>query len=85
MDNPCREQTVEIEYVSPELIIVHNPACDICFRWREKYFEGESEPECQWNGEPLESKARLYEKEYHTWDKGYWEGSEGFFLFKKNV
>ena len=29
MDEPYREQTVEIEYVSPELIIVHNPACDI--------------------------------------------------------
>ena len=30
MDKPYREQTVEIEYVSPELIIVHNPACDMC-------------------------------------------------------
>ena len=37
MDKPYREQTVEIEYVSPELIIVHNPACDICFRWTGIY------------------------------------------------
>ena len=29
MQKPYREQTVEIEYVCPELIIVHNPACDI--------------------------------------------------------
>ena len=85
MDKPYREQTVDIEYVCPELIIVHNPACDIVFKWTGIYFEGESEPDCQWNGEPLESKARLYENEYHTWDKGYWEGSEGFFHFKKNV
>ena len=85
MDKPYREQTVEIEYVSPELIIVHNPACDIVFRWTGIYFEGESEPDCQWNGVPLESKARLYADEYHTWDVGYWEGSEGFFHFKKNV
>ena len=34
MDKPYREQTVEIEYVCPELIIVHNPACDIVFKWR---------------------------------------------------
>ena len=85
MQKPYREQTVEIEYVCPELIIVNNPACDIVFKWTGIYFEGESEPDCQWNGEPLESKARLYENEYHTWDVGYWEGSEGFFHFKKNV
>ena len=48
MDKPYREQTVEIEYVCPELIIVHNPACDMVFKWVEKYFEGESEPECEW-------------------------------------
>jgi len=85
MQKPYREQTVDIEYVCPELIIVHNPACDIVFKWTGIYFEGESDPDCQWNGVPLESKARLYENEYHTWDVGYWEGSEGFFHFKKNV
>ena len=37
MDKPYREQTVEIEYVCPELIIVHNPACDIVFRWTGIY------------------------------------------------
>ena len=87
MKDPYREQTVSIEWseFAPNIIIVHNPACDIVFKWTGIYFEGESEPDCQWNGQPLESKARLYENEYHTWDVGYWEGSEGFFHFKKNV
>ena len=86
-DKPYREQTVDIEYVSPELIIVHNPACDMIFSFVEggNYWEGASEPDCHWKGQPLDSKARLYENEYHTWDVGYWEGSEGFFHFKKNV
>ena len=54
MDKPYREQTVEIEYVCPELIIVHNPACDVIFKWTGIYFEGESEPDCTWKGQPLD-------------------------------
>ena len=48
------------------------------------YFEGESEPDHQWNGEPLESKARLYADEYHTWDVGYWKVVKDSFT-SKNV
>ena len=59
---------------------MHNPACDIVFKWTGIYFEGESEPDCQWNGEPLESKVRLYADEYHTWDVGYWEMKDSFTL-----
>ena len=91
-DKPYREQTVEV--TEPErvganvpIIIVKNPACDMVFSYVEggNYWEGVSDPDCHWKGQPLESKARLYENEYHTWDVGYWEGSEGFFHFKKNV
>jgi len=92
MDKPYREQTVEVTEPSVlganiPIIIVKNPACDIVFSFVEggNYWEGTSEPDCTYKGTPLESKARLYEKEYHTWDKGYWEGSEGFFTFKKTV
>jgi len=87
MKDPYREQTVDIEWseFAPNIIIVNNPACNMVFTWTGMYFEGESEPECTFKDQPLESKARLYEKEYHTWDKGYWQGSEGFFTFKKSV
>ena len=92
MKQPYREQIVEV--TQPEIIgatvpiiIVKNPACDIVFSFVEggNYWDGVSEPECTFKDKPLESKARLYKNEYHTWDKGYWEGSDGFFLFKKNV
>ena len=92
MDKPYREQTVEVTEPSVlganiPIIIVKNPACDMVFSFVEggNYWEGTSEPECTYKGNPLESKARLYHNEYHTWDKGYWEGAEGFFTFKKNV
>ena len=91
-DKPYREQVVEVTQphvigAHVSIIIVKNPACDIVFSFVEggNYWEGTSEPDCTYKGTPLESKARLYEKEYHTWDKGYWEGSEGFFTFKKTV
>ena len=91
-NNPYREQIVEVTEAdvlgaSRPIIIVKNPACDMVFTFVEgaNYWEGVSEPECTYKNKPLESQARLYEKEYHTWDKGYWEGSEGFFTFKKNV
>ena len=47
-------------------------------------FIGTSEQNCTFKGKPLSSKARLYEKEYHSWDKGYWLSGEGYFLFKKS-
>ena len=91
-DKPYREQTVEITEphilgANVPIIIVKNPACDMVFTFVEggNYWEGISEPECTYKGKSLESQARLYHNEYHTWDKGYWKGSEGFFTFKKNV
>ena len=87
MDKPYREQTVEIKWseFAPNIIIVKNPACDIAFTWTDTYFEGFSGDGCTFKGKPLESKAKLYANEYHTWDKGYWQGSEGFFTFKKSA
>ena len=92
MDTPYREQEVEVTEphvlgANCPIIIVKNPACDMVFSFIEggNYWEGTSEPECTFKGKPLESKAKLYANEYHTWDKGYWQGSEGFFTFKKSV
>ena len=92
MDKPYREQVVEVTQphvigAHVPIIIVKNPACDMVFSFVEggNYWEGTSEPDCTYKGNALESKARLYHNEYHTWDKGYWEGAEGFFTFKKNV
>ena len=48
-------------------------------------FVGVSEQNCTYKGNPLSSKARLYATQYHSWDKGYWEGSEGYFLFQKKL
>ena len=91
-DKPYREQEVEItqphvigDHVG--IIIVKNPACDMIFSYIEngKFFLGHSSEGCTWKDKPLDSKAKLFNGEYHTWDKGYWEGSDGFFTFKKNV
>ncbi len=91
-NKPYREQEVEItqphvigDHVG--IIIVKNPACDMIFGFDKDNmcFEGISEEGCTYKGKSLESKAKLYADYYHTWDKGYWHGSEGFFLFKKKL
>ena len=90
MDEPYTIQEAEVtkpsEY-APNLLIVKNPACDMLFRFHmDNYmFYGESGEGCTWKDRPLESQAKLYSNAYHTWDKGYWEGSEGFFTFDKVV
>ena len=92
MDKPYREQIVEVTqpYVigaHVPIIIVKNPACDMIFSYIEngKFFLGHSSEGCTRKDKPLDSKAKLFNGEYHTWDKGYWQGSDGFFTFKKNV
>jgi|TARA_B100001996_G_scaffold130091_1_gene98885 hypothetical protein len=92
MNTPYREQVVEV--TEPDvlgdntgIIIVKNPACDMIFSWNsEDYcFEGISQEGCTFKDKPLDSKAKLFPTEYHTWDKGYWHGSEGFFTFVKKL
>tara|TARA_B100000902_G_scaffold98533_1_gene100969 strand:+ start:263 stop:742 length:480 start_codon:yes stop_codon:yes gene_type:complete len=92
MDKPYREQ--EVEVTQPHvlgdnvgIIIVKNPACDMIFSFVKDamFFDGISEPDCTYKDKPLQSQAKLYADAYHTWDKGYWQGAEGFFTFKKNV
>ena len=90
-NKPYREQVVEVTEpvvlgAQVSIIIVKNPACDMIFSYMEEdgYFLGNSCDGCTWKGKPLESKARLYKDKYHTWDKGYWQGSEGFFHFDKS-
>ena len=84
---PYRSAVVEVIQPSHDQIIVLNPACDMYFTFdKENFcFVGESEDDCVYNGKPLESKAKLFMDAYHTWDKGYWHGSEGFFTFKKKL
>tara|TARA_R100000278_G_scaffold71427_1_gene56296 strand:- start:995 stop:1429 length:435 start_codon:yes stop_codon:yes gene_type:complete len=90
-DKPYREQVVEVTQphvigAHVSIIIVKNPACDMIFSYieSEEMFLGHSCEGCMWKDKPLESKARLYKDKYHTWDKGYWQGSEGFFHFDKS-
>ena len=89
---PYRQQVVEI--IEPEIvganipiIIVKNTACDIIFSYDkdDDCFVGVSEQNCTYKGKPLSSKARLYATQYNSWDKGYWEGAEGYFLFQKKL
>ena len=89
---PYRQQVVEV--TEPEIvganvpiIIVKNPACDMIFSYDkdDDCFIGTSEKNCTYNGQPLSSKARLYATQYHSWDKGYWKGGEGYFLFQKKL
>ena len=84
---PYREQVVEIIQPSHDQVIVLNPACDMLFDFNKDkfYFDGQSSDGCTWKGKPLESKAKLFMDAYNTWDKGYWHGSEGFFIFKKKL
>ena len=69
------------------ILIVKNPACDMIFSFvpDDMAFYGASLPDCTYKGKKLESQAKLYATEYHSWDKGYWHGSEGFFTFKKKL
>ena len=90
MDEPYREQEVEVTEpleFAPNLIVVKNPACDMLFKFHmdDYKFTGESSENCTWKDKPLVSNVKLFENAYHTWDKGYWEGSEGYFIFDKVV
>ena len=92
MDKPYREQEVEVTEphvlgANVPIIIVNNPACNMIFSYDkdDDYFMGTSEQNCTYKGKPLSSKARLYATQYHSWDKGYWQGSEGYFLFQKKL
>ena len=89
---PYREQIVEVTEAdvlgaSRPIIIVKNPACDMIFSFykEDMMFQGYSKSGCTYKGKPLESRAKLFMDAYHTHDKGYWHGSEGYFLFQKNV
>ena len=55
------------------------------FYKEDMMFQGYSKDGCTYKGKPLESRAKLFCDAYHTHDKGYWHGSEGYFLFRKNV
>ena len=68
-----------------DVIVVENPACDLVFMKLDDHFVGKSSPGCQWKDHDLESSIRLYADQYHSWDKGYWQSSEGFFLFHKRL
>ena len=89
---PYRQQIVEVteplvDWTYDGVIIVKNPACDLIFSYDkdEDCFIGASEQNCTFKGKPLSSKARLYATQYHSWDKGYWPGGEGYFLFQKKL
>ncbi len=91
-DKPYREQEVEVTEPlilndNTGILIVKNPACDMIFSFMKDgfYFEGASEDDCTYKGKKLISRAKLYADAYHTWDKGYWPSSEGFFTFKKKL
>ena len=51
----------------------------------DDYFQGSSVPGCTYKGKELTSKAKLYADQYHSWDEGYWQSSNGFFTFKKKL
>jgi len=91
-DKPYREMEVEVTQPlvlndNVGILIVKNPACDMIFSFvpDDMAFYGASMPDCTYKGKKLESQAKLFATEYHSWDKGYWEGSEGFFTFKKKL
>lgn len=81
---PYREQIVTVRQ-DQDVIVVENPACDLVFMKLDDHFVGKSSPGCQWKDHDLESSVRLYADQYHSWDKGYWQSSEGFFLFHKRL
>ena len=81
---PYREQEVTVESENG-LIIVYNPICNIIFNSNGNHFVGESQNGCEYKGKPFHSQAKLFKREYHTWDKGYWESSTGFFVFDKRL
>lgn len=81
---PYRKQIVTIRQ-DDDLIIVENPACDLVFMKLEDHFVGKSTPGCKWKDHDLESSVKLYPNQYHSWDKGYWQSSEGFFTFYKRL
>ena len=70
-----------------DIIIVKNPVCDQVFSYLEdeECFVGGTLGECEYKGKPLISKAKLYKDAYHTWDVGWWQSAEGYFIFDKNV
>ena len=81
---PYRKQIVTVRQ-DDDLIIVENPACDLVFMKLEDHFVGKSTPGCKWKDHDLESSVKLYANQYHSWDKGYWQSSEGFFTFYKRL
>ena len=81
---PYREQVVTVRQ-DQDVIVVENPACDLVFMQLDDHFVGKSNPGCMWKDHDLESSVRLYADQYHSWDKGYWESSDGFFLFHKRL
>ena len=81
---PYREQ--EVTVVSENgLLIVKNPICDMFFNFSEDHFAGQSRGGCTYKDQPFSSDAKLFENEYHTWDRGYWQSSNGFFIFEKRL
>lgn len=91
-DKPYREQEVEVTApwvlgATEDIIIVKNPVCDQIFSFIEKdsCFVGGTLGECTYKGKPLISKAKLYQDAYHSWDVGWWQSAEGYFIFDKDV
>ena len=83
-NTPYREQEVTIEE-DHGIIIVNNPICNLHFSYNGHYFVGGSGAGCIYKDKPFESKAKLFDGEYHTWDEGYWRSSKGFFTFRKKL
>jgi len=81
---PYREQEVEVVSDHGQIIVL-NPICNIFFTYNGHHFVGGSQFGCEYKGKPFESQVKLFENEYHSWDKGYWQSSEGFFLFDKRL
>ena len=86
---PYRQQEVEVTQEG-DTIVVKNPVCDMVFKLRkpdadDDYFQGSSVLGCTYKGKELTSKAKLYADQYHSWDEGYWQSSNGFFTFKKKL
>lgn len=81
---PYRQQEVEITFNHGQIIVL-NPICNIFFNYNGHHFIGESQGGCEYKGKPFQSHVRLFENQYHSWDKGYWESADGFFLFDKRL
>lgn len=83
--DPYREQEVTVEMFSNTQILVKNPICDMLFDYIDDHFIGHSMGGCTYKDQPFSSDAKLFANEYHTWDRGYWQSSNGFFIFEKRL